>query len=72
MANIQPEELVGLGEIAQEIGVKKQVVSNWRLRHLDFPKPIAELAMGAIWRRGDILSWHKFYKYRKVIKKRNG
>lgn len=50
-------DLVGLFEIAAIFKVRKQTAANWRVRAPDFPKPVAELKCGAIYRRADILRW---------------
>jgi hypothetical protein len=52
-------ELMGLYEIAQLAGVTPQAVSNWVVRKPDFPKPLAQLASGAVWDGGVIRSWLK-------------
>lgn len=53
----EAETLVGVHEIAEAIGVTKQVVVNWKARYPSFPKPIAELRMGPIWQWGPIKAW---------------
>lgn len=50
-------KLLGLAEIAEIFGVTKQVVTNWKARKSDFPKPIAELKSGPVWSRDDITNW---------------
>jgi chromosome partitioning protein len=50
-------ELVGMYEVAKMFGVSKQVISNWRTRHDDFPEPLATLAMGSIFSRNDLRRW---------------
>lgn len=54
---IEQPELVGLSEVAELLGVSRQVVGNWRLRYHDFPKPIAELKSGPVWKREDVVFW---------------
>jgi hypothetical protein len=55
MSNQLP--LVGLTEIAQRAGVRKQAVAMWRTRHPDFPRPVAELHTGAVWWWPHVRSW---------------
>lgn len=50
-------ELVGISEIAEMAKTSKQAVANWRSRISDFPKPIAELASGPVFRRSQVRSW---------------
>jgi chromosome partitioning protein len=50
-------ELVGIAEIAQLLGVSKQVVANWRARKRTFPAPAAELKSGPVWEIDSIKAW---------------
>ena len=54
---MQDDELIGINEIAEIAGVSRQAVANWRKRTQDFPRPIAELASGPVFRRSQIRSW---------------
>jgi chromosome partitioning protein len=56
---MKPEDLVGIAEIADLAGVSKQVVTNWRHRHDDFPKPIQTLQSGPVWNKEVIMTWLK-------------
>jgi len=57
---IDPELLVGAPEIAERLGLARpQVVHNWRYRHADFPRPIAELRQGNVWYWPDVEKWLK-------------
>jgi chromosome partitioning protein len=51
------DDLLGLSEVAELLGVSRQTVSNWRQRREGFPAPIADLKSGPIWRRGAIIEW---------------
>ncbi|WP_245514642.1 MULTISPECIES: ParA family protein [unclassified Mesorhizobium] len=51
------DELVGINEIAEMANTSKQAVANWRVRISDFPKPIAVLASGPVFRRSQVRSW---------------
>lgn len=51
------QQLVGLIEIAMRAGVQRPVVSTWRTRHADFPRPLTELAIGPIFWWPDIERW---------------
>src|SRR5262245_12761799 len=51
------DELVGINEIAEMAGVSRQAVANWRSRAPDFPKPIADLASGPVFRRFQVRVW---------------
>ena len=51
-------DLVGAAEIAAMLGVTKQRVNQMATdRNSSFPKPVAELTAGRIWRRDDIKAW---------------
>lgn len=50
-------ELVGVAEIAELLGVSKQVVANWRSRKGGFPGPAATLRAGPVWALQAIRDW---------------
>lgn len=49
--------LLGIWEVGELAGVSPQAVSNWRVRSGDFPKPVANLHSGPVFRRKDIILW---------------
>ena len=49
-------ELVGTAEIAELLGVSRQRVHQL-VSKPDFPRPLAVLAAGMIWRREDVEEW---------------
>lgn len=53
----EDEDFVGINEIAVMAKVSKQAVANWRARASNFPKPIASLASGPVFRRSHIRNW---------------
>src|SRR5438477_8648274 len=54
------QEIMGLHEIAALARVTRAAVANWRTRFKqDFPKPIADLAAGPVFRRDQIMAWLK-------------
>lgn len=50
-------DLVGLNEIAELANVSRQAVANWRTRFRDFPKPVADLRAGPVFRATQIRAW---------------
>lgn len=52
-----PDELVGVAEIAERLGVGTSVVHDWRRRHGAFPEPILRLHMGLLWAWHDVAAW---------------
>jgi predicted DNA-binding transcriptional regulator AlpA len=50
------QDLVGVHEIAELLGVSRQRVHQLAATP-DFPTPVAELAAGDIWKREDIETW---------------
>ena len=54
---MQESDLVGLHEIAEIAGVSSPAVANWRKRNIDFPKPVAELKSGPVFRAYEIRAW---------------
>lgn len=51
------DELIGVTQIAELLGKRKQNVTQHYTRLRDFPAPAAELPTGRYWRRGDIEAW---------------
>jgi chromosome partitioning protein len=60
---LEPEELVGVAEIAVMARVSRSAVANWRARFPDFPKPVAELQSGPVF---SCLHVRKWLRRRKV------
>ncbi len=52
-------DLIGLFEVAELAGVTPPAVANWRKRCSDFPKPLADLKSGPVFRKTDIRAWLK-------------
>jgi prophage regulatory protein len=50
------EDLMGIHEIAEQLGVSRQRVDELS-RRADFPLPVQRLRSGRIWRRKDVESW---------------
>lgn len=57
------DELVGINEISMMANVSRQAVANWRVRFPEFPKPIAELASGPVFRRSQVRIWLRRRKF---------
>jgi len=53
------QNLMGVQEIAAFAKVSRAAVTNWRSRFPDFPKPIAVLGAGPVFRRDQIIDWLK-------------
>lgn len=54
------DQLVGVTEIAQRLGVRSpQRVRDWQRRYPDFPQPVAKLAMGLVWYWPQVQKWAK-------------
>lgn len=52
-----PADLVSVTELATRAGRSINTVQSWRRRRRDFPKPVAELAAGPIWRWPEVAAW---------------
>ena len=50
------QQVVGLAEIADRLGVSKRTATRYTARP-DFPQPAARLAMGPIWWTREIEDW---------------
>jgi len=48
--------VVGLAEVADLLGVSKRTATRYTARD-DFPRPVADLAMGPIWLTADVEKW---------------
>jgi predicted DNA-binding transcriptional regulator AlpA len=53
------EDLAGTAEIAEMIGTVRQYVDRLSREDPLFPKPVATLKSGRIWKRADIEKWAK-------------
>ncbi len=53
-SRIDPEELVGLNEVASLGGVSRQAAANWRSRDKSFPKPVVIVSGNPVFLRGQI------------------
>src|ERR1700733_15286064 len=51
--------IVGISEIAEMAKVTSQVISNWRRRYDDFPKPAQNLQRGPVWKKEVVELWLK-------------
>lgn len=49
-------QLMGSAEIAELLGVSRQRVQQL-IAKPDFPAPVADLAMGKVWRAEDVHAW---------------
>jgi prophage regulatory protein len=56
---VMAEELVGMAEIAEMLGVVRQYVDRLSREDPAFPEPVATLASGRIWKRVEIVKWAK-------------
>jgi chromosome partitioning protein len=55
---VRPEnDYVGINEIAEFAKTSRQAVANWRARFKDFPKPVADLKAGPVFRFTQIRAW---------------
>ncbi|HEV7681916.1 MAG TPA: ParA family protein [Pyrinomonadaceae bacterium] len=55
--------MLGVNEIAQLAKVSRQAVANWRARFPDFPKPVAELGAGPVFRARQVQGWLRRRKF---------
>jgi len=54
---LNPEDFVGVHEIAALAKVTKAAVSNWRNRFKDFPIPVTTLKAGPVFQKSSVLAW---------------
>jgi prophage regulatory protein len=55
---VSPDELAGVSEIAQMLGVPLRTAARYVERE-DFPEPFERLARGRVWRRDEVEAWGK-------------
>ena len=53
------DQLVGIAEIAKIFDVSPAAVTNWRKRFTDFPKPVAVLKSGPVFKVEQIQNWYR-------------
>jgi chromosome partitioning protein len=53
----QEDDYVGINEIAEFAKTSRQAVANWRARFKDFPKPVADLKAGPVFRLTQVRAW---------------
>jgi len=56
---IDPEDIVGIGEIAEIAGVSTAAVANWRTRARGFPEPLFVKKAGPFFSRRAVRGWLK-------------
>ena len=61
------KKMLGLSEVAEVLGVKKNVVNNWASREKDFPLPVQQNAAGALWDAKDIAEYANRKKNMDII-----
>jgi predicted DNA-binding transcriptional regulator AlpA len=55
---VAPEDLAGLQEIAEMLGVTKPTAYRY-IDRPDFPQPLGEISAGRVWLRRDVEKWAK-------------
>ena len=58
LSRVENNELVGLAEIAELLGVSSHTVTSWRQRG-QLPDPRWSLKSGPVWRAADITAWYE-------------
>jgi chromosome partitioning protein len=58
------DDYVGINEIAEFARTSRQAVANWRARFKDFPKPVADLKAGPVFRFTQVRAWLRKRKVR--------
>jgi predicted DNA-binding transcriptional regulator AlpA len=53
---VSPEELAGLQEVAELLGVTKRTATRYVDRD-DFPDPLGRISTGRVWWRKDVEKW---------------
>jgi chromosome partitioning protein len=56
---VEPDDIVGIGEIAEMAGVSTAAVANWRARRQSFPEPLFVKKAGPFFSRRAVQRWLK-------------
>jgi hypothetical protein len=51
------DDLAGVAEIAEALGVGKAAVANWAVRYSTFPQPLVVLAGGPVYSLAQVVAW---------------
>jgi predicted DNA-binding transcriptional regulator AlpA len=54
--DVSPEDLAGVSEIAEQLGVSRTSAARY-VERPDFPHPVGKLARGRVWLRADVQAW---------------
>jgi hypothetical protein len=52
-------DLVTLGDLADELNLRRSAVTNWADRYLNFPKPVAHIGRSRVYSRRQVLAWRE-------------
>lgn len=64
MTEIDPQQLVSIGEVAEITGLSQNSVRVYIARGT-LPAPLVELSSGPIWLRAEIEHWNEFDRRRR-------
>jgi predicted DNA-binding transcriptional regulator AlpA len=58
---VDAEDLGGLAEVAETLGVSRQAVSNWAAGRArpSFPAPIKRLKATPVWSLQEVVAWYE-------------
>lgn len=56
-------DLVGVGDLAKELGESKATIVNWSRRYPDFPKPLARISNGPVYSRQQVTEWRTNHEW---------
>ena len=67
---VDPEDIVGVAEIAEMAGVSTAAVANWRARGPGFPEPLFAKRAGPFFSRRAVLRWLKHRRNKRTRKEK--
>jgi prophage regulatory protein len=56
--SVSPEDVAGVSEVAEMLGVSRPTAARY-VERSDFPAPAGSLARGRVWLRADVERWGK-------------
>lgn len=51
------EDVVTLGQLADELNLRRSAVTNWADRYLNFPQPVGHFGKARVYSRTAVIAW---------------
>lgn len=57
MSDVKMSDVVTLGQLADELNLRRSAVTNWADRYLNFPKPVGMFGKARVYSRTEVIAW---------------